>query len=312
MAEQYPSSVEQREMLPQQAAMIGHEAIEGQLAAERAARVEASVHTAEEAFRQQGTVKEAYALRVGSEVTIPVMNFSERPLSPSAGSSIAAAMERFTWIAGPNNTDKLGMSIAVMPGKVAIEGTNVRANADKQTRVIRIAEDAFEEDLLPQQNREDYDQLVGNGHKLGEVELVHEASHIGEFAAIEHRTTESDPRIVKDFFADNANNLSFDPPYRSSAPQDISANTVTVFRDGEYTQMNGAEAYGENAIVHAPTAYARKSPGEYFADVATGYAYDSAVDQPLKDMVRATMDTQLPAGMAARGPVPQASFERIL
>lgn len=310
--EQFPNTTERHSSPEQSRLYLGNQAVEAELSEGRALEVHDALQRAKERFPELGEATEAYALHIGTEVTVPVMNFSTKPITERAASTIASATERVNWVLGSENMAGMETAIAVIPGGAAVAGTKIIANADRQTHIVRISEDVLESDEhLTEQMRQDYKSMLGEGRPPGEETIVHELGHVAEFTATSHRVGESDPRIVNDLFNSRPGDNDM-YAIRKSGPQDISSARVNVFREGEYVEMTGSEAYGEQATVEAPTAYSRKRPGEYFAESFTGHAYGGQVARPLIDMVRATIDTQMPAGMAVAGPHEQAVYERVV
>lgn len=268
-----------------------------------------AVDEAEVRFPELGKASEVFVVSVG-DAKMPVLNFTEKSLPETTLEAATSAFSRVAGVVGLNNAGLLRARLAIVPGSVIQGRGKAIATADRETHIIRIAENAFTQPLTSEQSKEDYYKLLGNEVSEIDSTLVHELGHVVEFMATEDRLGgENDPRLIKDFFGVTS---LLEAPYRSNSPQDISDLPVRIYKAGEYTDSNAAEVYGKGATVTAPTKYAQKNAGEYFAETFTAYAYDGAIEESLKDLMQSTLDTKLPGGMRQAGPAPAASIEKII
>lgn len=221
---------------------------------------------------------------------LDIRNESDRELAPKDLARIQAAYEHVNRVVGEKAKN--------IPYKLRIIGetdqSKAMAHADRGTMSVDIKSTTFDQDMRTERARDEEEDEPNKVDFIVDT-LIHEMGHIVDFAATKAQLDrQPDPRVMSNFF--NGNSLGSSNmlavPYRQKT--DISEMTVRVREADGYHDRRAGDVYGEGVTVEAPTSYAKKTPGEYFAECFRRYALDGTLDLPLRDAVQAAIDCDIP------------------
>lgn len=266
-----------------------------------------TIELIEARFPKLGEAEAADVIRIGT-ATLPVISFGEAEVDEAALVKITKAYEAFVYTAGEDNAAETAVSLAIVEGNSVDEGRAI-AQADRDSGVIRLAADIFSKKLLSEKSDQDNHRLVGEIDPAIAI-VVHELGHIIDFNAT-RELKDPDARVVKQFFKNDSKGLIDSPTFRKIGQQDISQLEVDVKQGSDYVTAKAGEVYGQDAVVEAPSSYARKTPGEYFAESYMSYALNGKLSEPLRGMIRSTIDRKLYDDERQYGPQSAAQINSV-